>query len=80
MAKKELSDDKPKGRTISIFFPENPTEAVVVTFDGMFTGRDIYGAQRELTLKYRTWKHQMIRDAAANQPEEVPEELFKDLK
>ena len=84
MAKKGGSEEESKGRTIHIFFPEDKTAAVVVTFDGMFTGRDIYGAQRELTLKYRTWKNQFIRDAAANRvetiPEEVPESFFTDIK
>ena len=80
MAKKDGSEGEANGRTISIFFPADANERVVVTFDGMFTGRDIYGAQRELTLKYRSWKHQTIRDNAANKVEEIPEELFKDLK
>ena len=80
MAKNGGSEKEASGRTIHIFFPENKSEKVVVTFDGMFTGRDIYGAQRELSLKYRTWKNQTIRDAAANKVEEISDEYFQDLK
>ena len=80
MAKKGGSEEVASGRTIHIFFPENKNEKVVVEFEGMFTGRDIYGAQRELSLKYRTWKNQTIRDAAANKVEEISDEYFQDLK
>ena len=80
MAKKGGSEEAASGRTIHIFFPENKNERVVVTFDGLFTGRDIYGAQRELSLKYRTWKNQVIRDHAANKVEEISEEYFQDIK
>jgi len=69
-----------KGRTISVFFPEDKNAKVQVTFDGTFNGREVWGSQREIALQYRAWKSQTIRDAAANKVEEVSEEYFQDLK
>jgi len=80
MAKKGGSEEAAKGRTITMFFPEDPTQKVVVTFGGIFTGRDIWSAHRILTLNHRVWKNQMIRDASANKTEEISEEYFQDLK